>query len=146
MVKAPEKEINKSLTLHLTPGSVVAQSEMASSFVEPLWCDQDGNVYLASDELATAIRKLNAKGERVALYQPIANPDIKVGSTGYFAVRADGTLYVLTFAKNELSRYVLVFKPDGTYKTKIKLDPGFRGYQQLWQYSRTIIFWYWTGI
>lgn len=126
MVKSSAKEVKKLPSLHLTPvDSVVAQSEVASSFVEPMSCDQDGNVYLASDETVAAIRKLNPKGERVALYQPIANPDLKVGSTGYFAVSEDGELYVLTFAKTEMKRYVLVFKGDGTYKNKIKLDPGF---------------------
>jgi hypothetical protein len=125
-LKAPAKDTKKPSALHLTAvQTVVAQSEVASSFVEPLWCDGDGNLYLSSDEAAAAIRKLSAKGERVALYQPIANPDVKVGSTGYFAVTPDGELYSLAFASNEISRYVLVFKPDGTYKTKIKLSPGF---------------------
>lgn len=50
---------------------------------------------------------------------------MKVGGTGYFSVTPDGELYALVFAANELTRYVLVFKSDGSYKTKIKLDPGF---------------------
>jgi hypothetical protein len=120
------KSAKKSVTLHLTPvETVVAPSEVAASFVEPLSCDEDGNLFLGSDEPAAAIRKLSPKGERVAVFQPIANPDVKVGTTSYFAVTPDGELYALAFATTEMSRYVLVFKSDGTYKNKIKLAPGF---------------------
>jgi hypothetical protein len=126
MVKSSAKDVKETPRLHLTPvDSVVVPSEVASGFVEPLSCDQNGSVYLASDETPASIRKLNAKGERLALYQPIANPDIKVASTGYFAVSTDEELYVVAFSRTDTARYVLVFKPDGTYKNKIKLNPGF---------------------
>ena len=116
----------KAPALHLTPLEVIVSSEIASAFLGPFVCDSDGNLYLRSESAGvTAIRKLNAKGERVALYEPSTNPDVKVGGTGYFSVTPDGELYALAFATNELTRYVLVFKSDGTYKTKIKLDPGF---------------------
>ena len=113
-------------TLHLSPvDSVIAKSEVASSFVQPLFCDDDGNLYLSSDERAAAIRKLSSKGERVALFQPTANPDVKVSNTGYFSVTPEGDVYTIVFARDDMSRYVLAFKPDGTYREKIKLSPGF---------------------
>ena len=117
---------DKGPALHLTPLEVVVSSEIASAFLGPFVCDGEGNLYLRSESAGvTAIRKLNAKGERVALFEPASSPDVKVGATGYFSVIPDGELYVLVFATNELARYVFVFKSDGSYKTKIKLDPGF---------------------
>lgn len=116
----------KEPALHLTPLEVVVSSEIASSFLGPFVCDSAGSLYLRSESAGvTAIRKLNAKGERVALYEPASNPDVKVGNTGYFSVTPDGELYALVFAANELTRYVLVFKFDGSYKAKIKLETGF---------------------
>lgn len=122
----PSSTENPPSTLHLTPLETVVSTEVASAFLGPFVCDGDGNLYLRSESAGvTAIRKLNPKGERTALFEPAANPDIKISVTGYFSVMPDGDLYVLAFAAEELARYVLVFKPDGTYKTKIKLDPGF---------------------
>lgn len=58
--------------LHLTPLEVVVSSEVASAFLGPFVCDGDGNLYLRSESAGvTAIRKLNAKGERTALYEPL---------------------------------------------------------------------------
>ena len=117
---------NPPSTLHLIALETVSSSEVASAFLGPFVCDEDGNLYLRSESAGvTAIRKLNPKGERTALFEPASNPDLKVSVTGYFSIDPDGDLYVLAFATEELNRYVLVFKPDGTYKTKIKLDPGF---------------------
>jgi len=112
--------------LHLTPvETTTAPSEVARGFAG-LACDGDGNIYLGSDSPAVpGIRKLNPKGELVALFQPSANPDIKLGVAGDFSVTPDGELYQLAFPKDEITRYVLVFKPDGTYKDKIKVQPGF---------------------
>jgi hypothetical protein len=119
------KEDPRSM-LHLTPLETVVSAEVASAFLGPFVCDGDGNLYLHSESAGvTAIRKLNPKGERTALFEPAANPDVKISVTGSFSVNPDGDLYMLAFAAEELNRYVLVFKPDGTYKTKIKLDPGF---------------------
>jgi len=117
---------NPAPMLHLTPLETVVSPEVASAFLGPFVCDEDGNLYLRSEVAGvTAIRKLNAKGERTALFEPAANPDVKIAVTGYFSIVPDGDFYVLAFAAEELNRYVLVFKPDGSYKTRIKLDPGF---------------------
>ena len=120
------KNGEKGPSLHLTPMEVVVSSEVASAFLGPFVCDSDGNLYLRSESAGvTAIRKLNIKGERVALFEPSSNPDVKVERTGYFSVTPDGELFALVFAKDEMTRYVLVFKSDGSYKTKIKLETGF---------------------
>jgi hypothetical protein len=126
----PQKSLsskeNPPSMLHLTPLETVTSPEVASAFLGPFICDSDGNLYLRSESAGvTAIRKLNPKGERTALFEPAANPDVKISVTGYFSVIPGGDLYVLAFAAEEVNRYVLVFNPDGTYKTKIKLDPGF---------------------
>lgn len=125
-VPAKEQQTKQlSSTLHLTPvETITAPSEVAAGFAQ-LGCDSDGNLYLGSDSPAPGVRKLNTKGELVALFQPDANPDVKVWGSGSFAVTLDGELYNWVGAKTEITRYVLVFKPDGTYKSAIKLQPGF---------------------
>lgn len=45
--------------------------------------------------------------------------------SGSFAVTEDGEVYLWVGSKGEITRYVLIFKPDGTYKGRIKLQPGF---------------------
>jgi hypothetical protein len=112
--------------LHLTPiESVLAKSEVATGFAD-LGCDSDGNLYLGLDSPgAPAIRKLNSKGELVAVFQPFANPDINVLGTGEYDVTADGELYMWVGSRTEVTRYVLIFKADGSYKENIKLQPGF---------------------
>ncbi len=44
---------------------------------------------------------------------------------GDFAVSPSGELYEFVFPVDEITRYVMVYKSDGTYKSAIKLQPGF---------------------
>jgi hypothetical protein len=54
----------------------------------PLTCDSDGNIYLQSEQHGVSgVRKINPKGQRVALFQPNANPDLKIDLVGYFALK-----------------------------------------------------------
>jgi hypothetical protein len=110
-------------------------SEVAGTVDEPLTCDSDGNIYLQSEQHGVSgVRKINPKGQRVALFQPNANPDLKIDLVGYFALKEGGELYQLVFAR-EITRYVFVYKSDGTYKSAIKLQPGFA-----WQPSTMAVF------
>ncbi len=120
----PEKVVPAG---HLVPiETVTSASETATSFGTPLTCDDDGNVYLQSDDFgASGIRKINPKGERVALFQPTGDADLKVAGIGYFALDPDDDLYEIAFSKTEVARYVMVYKSDGQYKSTIKLQPGF---------------------
>ena len=79
-----QNSAQKVATGNLVPVQTIeARSEVASTFSDPLNCDADGNLYLQSDDSGVSgVRKLNAKGERVALFQPNANPDLKVDSVG----------------------------------------------------------------
>jgi hypothetical protein len=114
------------LLRHLTPIENTVTQEVATSFAGPFVCDGDGNLFLASESTGVrAIRKLNPKGERVALFDPSSNPDVQVQGTGNFSVSLDGEPYMLGYLKKGLSRYVLVFKSDGGYKESIRLDAGF---------------------
>src|SRR5260370_323250 len=114
------------LTGHLTPVETSVTGEVATGFAGPFVCDGDGNLYLGSESTGVrAIRKLNPKGELVALFDPSSNPDVQVQVTGNFSVSVDGEPHVLGFLTKGISRYVLVFKSVGTYKGNIKLDPGF---------------------
>jgi hypothetical protein len=99
---------------------------MATVFYPPLRCDSAGNLYLRTDSGGVpAIHKLNSKGERVALFEASSNPDLKIDVARYFALDADGTeLYELVYP-HEINRYVFVYKSDGTFKSAVKLKPGF---------------------
>ncbi len=110
---------------HLTRvETVTSPAEFANLFVPPLHCDGDGNIYYQTNPAAPAIHKLNTKGERVAVYQASANPNLKVDLSGSFAIAANGDVYELIFA-HEINRYVFVYSADGTLKSTIKLQPGF---------------------
>ncbi len=122
-----EKTAKKPADGHLTRvETITATSEMATVFYPPLRCDGDGNLYLRTDSGGVpAIHKLNAKGERVALFEASSNPDLKVDVARYFALEADGgELYELVYP-HEINRYVFVYKSDGTFKSALKLRPGF---------------------
>jgi hypothetical protein len=125
--KAVAKKVDKqSKNGHLTPvGTIVSPSELASSFDRPFTCDKDGNLYLQSERFGVSgVRKLNPKGERTVLFQPSSNPEFRLDGVGSFALSPNGELYQFVFP-HEITRYVMVFKSDGTYQSEIKMQPGF---------------------
>lgn len=69
------------------------------------------------------INKLSPKAKPLALFVP-SSADIKVDMITSFSVGLDGDVYVLAYP-HEYVRYVLVYRADGTYKSKIKLQTGF---------------------
>ena len=105
---------------------ISVSSEDVGLIYEPIRCDRDRNIYFEADaDGISGIRKLAPNGERLALFQPGANPDFKkIDSTNYFSVADSGELYELVFP-HELTRYVFEYRPDGSYKRAIKLEPGF---------------------
>jgi hypothetical protein len=125
--KAAVKKVDKQSTSgHLVPvETVAAPSELANGFGQPFTCDNEGNLYLQSERFGlSGVRKINAKGERTVLFQPSANPEFRLDGVGYFALSPSGELYQFVFP-HEITRYVMVFKSDGTYKLTIKMQPGF---------------------
>jgi len=125
--KAVAKRVDRqSKSGHLTPvDTVVSPSELASSFDQPFTCDKDGNLYLQSERFGVSgVRKINPKGERTVLFQPSANPEFRLDGVGSFALSPNGELYQFVFP-HEITRYVMVFKSDGTYQSIIKMQPGF---------------------
>lgn len=126
---SPQSKVtaSKSVDAHLVrSATVTAPAEMATTFYPPLRCDSDGNLYLRTDSGGVpAIHKLNAKGERLALFEAGSNPDLKVDVARYFTLEADGgELYELVYP-HEISRYVFIYKSDGTFRSAVKLKPGF---------------------
>jgi hypothetical protein len=98
-------------------------SEQAGAY-NGMTCDSDGNLYLGGEpDGVPGIVKLNAKGERLAVFQP-NSADLKVDRPGSFSIAPDGDVYQLIWA-HELSRYVFVYRSDGTLRSEIKLQPGF---------------------
>jgi hypothetical protein len=106
--------------------TITSPSEVIGAFRPPMRCDSDGNLYMLTEgEAVAAVHKLNAKGERVALFDPASDADLKVDSADYFALAEDGSeLYQLVYP-HEVNRYVYVFAADGTFKSAVKLQPGF---------------------
>jgi hypothetical protein len=102
--------------------TIEAPSEMATGFGR-VQCDEDGNIYFDLD--GAAMRKLSPKGERLALFQANANPDMPVIPTDRLWVGPDGEVYQLVFSTKEIGGYVFTYHSDGTFKSKIKLVPGF---------------------
>jgi len=112
---------------HLVPvQTITAPSLMVGLFRIPLRCDGEGNFYLREDAQARSpIHKLNAKGENLAVFDATSNPNFKVDVAGYFAPDPDGgDLYEIVFP-HEITRYVFIYKSDGSFKSAIKLQPGF---------------------
>lgn len=106
--------------------TIEAPAEVATEFGPPLRCDQDGNLYLQSETFGVSgFRKLSPKGERLATYDPNADPSVKTDFSATFALDSDGNLYALVSAQDTITRYVFVYRADGSYRSTIKLDPGF---------------------
>ncbi len=123
--RTAQTDAKTQTVLHLTRVEAVdVPSVVTTSFYPPFKCDSEGNVYFQNDPRAPAIQKFNSKGEPVALFRPAPNTDKKLDIAGSFAVAPGGDLYELVFP-HELSRYVFTYKSDGTFKSAIKLDPGF---------------------
>ena len=104
-------------------------SEPAEAFIaeEPQRCDADGNFYLRVQvNVEPAIRKFNAEGMQEALFRPTSISDLNVDRASYFSVREDGGIDQLVFPSKSEDSYVVTFKSDGTYKSKTRLQPGFR--------------------
>ncbi|HEX3105742.1 MAG TPA: hypothetical protein VHQ22_14955, partial [Terriglobales bacterium] len=106
--------------------TITSPTEIGNGFAG-LSCDEDGNIFLGLDgSSAPAVRKLNPKGELATLFKPYSNPDIDLMNVGNYAVTGDGELYILASPKDGNPWHIiLVFRSDGSYKTNIKLDPGF---------------------
>ena len=105
---------------------VEVKSEMAQFFVDPLKCDEDGNLYLMTKmDAITGIRKLNAKGERLAVLVASPAADLKLKVAGYFSVAPNGSIYQLAYPQDTIDRAMLIYNKGGTLKSSVKLQPGF---------------------
>jgi hypothetical protein len=122
----PPLQVNgtKESGLHLVRvQTITASAQLASGFLAPLKCDGDGSLYFRQDAI-DAIHKLSPKGESVALFQAAANTDKTIDGVAAFALAPNGDLYQLVYP-HEFDRYMFVYKSDGTFKSAIKLNPGF---------------------
>jgi hypothetical protein len=118
------KPVNRHLVRVET---ITTSSETVGLFRLPLRCDGDGNLYLHTDSAgASAIHKLNAKGEKLALFEASPNPNFpKIDVASHFDLEGDGSEVHEIVFPHEISRYVFVFSSDGTLKSTVKLQPGF---------------------
>lgn len=124
----PEVPAKKLVDGHLVRiQSITTPSEMAMFFYPPLRCDSDGNLYLPTELVGMpAVRKLNPRGERVALFKANQDPDVKVAAATYYTLDPEGgDLYQLVLPDEGLDRYIFIYKSDGTFKSSTKLQAGF---------------------
>ena len=122
----PTPSATNNGNLHLTVVKTVIAPSETTNGIGDLQCDGNGNIYLGTDAAAyPGIRKLNSKGELIASFKPDTNPDVTIMGAGHYFVTRDGEVYQSVFAKDEPTSYVLIFKNDGSYKSNIKLEPGF---------------------
>lgn len=109
-----------------TETQVLTPATAESSFVSPLVCDEEGNLYLQTEQAGfSTIRKLSPKGETLATFDTASVSDVKpIDISGPFSVSQDGELYQLVFPE-DVVRYVAIFDSHGRFKSKVKLDTGF---------------------
>jgi hypothetical protein len=108
--------------------TIKVPSERAQGFdtEEPSRCDVDGNFYLRVQEhVEPSIRRINAQGIQEVLFRPSSIPDLNVEYASYFSVRENGEIDQLVFPSKSEDSYIVTFKSDGSYKSKVKLQPGF---------------------
>lgn len=107
--------------------AVPVPTEVMTSFRQPLVCDQDGNLYLETDEFGVSgIHKISPKGERLAAFRAGSNPDFRaIDISASFSLAAAGELYELVFPHGQITRYVVAYRSDGSFRANVKLQPGF---------------------
>lgn len=102
----------------------VSKTSQMAETLTGLKCDEDGNLYMHVDILGLAgVHKLSAKGEPLALFEAKSSR-LAVSLARDFSLASNGVVYELISAR-EPSRYVFVYKPDGTLSSEIKLQAGF---------------------
>ena len=124
-VLSKAKELSKKVLVNSR--TILVPGELANYIAEPVKCDDGGNIYITTDQWGvSAIHKLNAKGERVAMFQAKSDAGFKVAMAVRLSIANDGRLYQLVALRGsgDLARYVLVYNPDGTNQTRVKLQPG----------------------
>ena|SRR5215469_1382667 len=104
---------------------VVVQSEIAGVFVDPVKCDEDGNVYLRRELDATSgiIKVDPTEKRRVAMFAASSATDWHVSDPGYFAIDSDGNVLQLAYLLDSPDRLVIKFNKDGSHKSSVKLEP-----------------------
>jgi hypothetical protein len=109
-------------------------SEMGGAFMFPSKCDADGNLYIrkyATDRpLLSPVVKIDAKGKRVALFDPVAFSQLPLDRADAFSPAPDGGLdQIAAVGVSKPQIYVLHFSSDGSPSSPIRLDADFQPYQ-----------------
>ena len=106
---------------------ITVTSEPARGFVDPIKCDDDGNIYLMTNvDPSVGISKFNDKGQLLTHFRAVAATDFPIQIAVYYSISNTGDLYQVAIPRDTLQRAVVVFSKDGSYKSAIKLDtpPG----------------------
>jgi len=99
----------------------------AGMLLNPLKCDTNGNLYLRTlVDGVSAIHKLSAGGEHIAVFEPdLATPDFKRVTGAYFSVGREGYVYQMVGVWDIRKNHVFIYRPDGNLKSYTKLETSF---------------------
>lgn len=121
----PDYEQGRSL---VASGQPVVTTQPAAMMVGPMKCDADGNVYVRLyDEvlqMRAPVKKIDAEGQVQASFAIGKDPefqDARGGGQDFF-ISSEGDFYQLATSKS--GHYIVKFGKDGSYKSKVKLEPG----------------------
>jgi len=112
---------------HLVPiGDSEVKAMQAEPFTMPIVCDRDRNLYfLTMKDRILGIHKLNSSGQQSAVMVASALPNLDIDFGNYFSVSLNGEIYQLAFLRTKADRLVVVWNKDGSFKSAIRLEPGF---------------------
>ncbi len=101
-------------------------SETAGVLLGPFRCDSSGNIYLmTADQGVFGVKKISSVGKRLAVFEPTTAPGFsQVDVVGRFSIDPDGNVYQIVLTR-DVARFVIVYGPDGRYKSTIKLQTKF---------------------
>ena len=121
-----------AITLHESSRKNIV-SEMGGAFMGSSKCDADGNLYVrkyAVDRpLLGPVVKIDSDGKRTALFDPVAFPQLQLDRADAFSPASDGGLYQIAQSGVVKPRiYVLLFSPDGSPSSPIRLEADFEVY------------------
>jgi hypothetical protein len=111
------------------------------AIVSPTKCDAAGNIYVRFDQpkvFAAPVVKISSDGEKKAVFSLESAKDWETGEFYDFAVRSDGSLYLLAarWGKGrEIERAILSFDEQGKYRFAMPLKASLKSVRHLAAFS-----------
>jgi len=123
-VRPTERNNPQPIQRNLAPVDRTPTSHDAGAFWLPTKCDADGNIYLRpAPERDAPILKIGRDGRSISV-SSASVPNLATTGIGYFAVDQSGTIHQLADFSGERDRFIVHFRPDGTYISRTRLELG----------------------